>query len=308
MKYVFGIDIGGTTVKMGLFTVEGEMVEKWEIPTRCENGGEAVPADITEAIHKKMAEKKLTKEDVLGVGVGVPGPVKSDGTVLKCANLGWGIMNVNKVLGDMVGLPVYAANDANVAALGEMWKGGGQGYKDMVMITLGTGVGGGIIVNGSVVAGSNGAGGEIGHMVVNPDETRICGCGGHGHLEQYTSATGIAYLATEAVKNSDKKSELSKFEKITAKDVFDCAKAGDELADEIVNKVCKILAGALKCIVASVDPEAFVIGGGVSKAGTIITDLVRKYYEDNLLNAFQGKEFKLATLGNDAGMYGSAKL
>ena len=194
-KYVFGIDVGGTTVKCGLFTAEGVVLDKWEIRTNKENSGASILSDITNAINAKLAEKKIDKSDVLGVGIGVPGPVKGDGTVLSCVNLGWGVFNVNEKMSELIGLPVAAGNDANVAALGEMWKGGGQGYQDVVMVTLGTGVGGGIILDGKIWAGSNGAGGELGHMIVNPEETDVCGCGGHGHLEQYASATGIVRMA-----------------------------------------------------------------------------------------------------------------
>ena len=158
-QYCFGIDIGGTSIKCGLFTKEGELKEKWEIPTNRENHGESVPQDVADTILKKIKEKDLKDEEVIGVGIGVPGPVTQDGTVLKCANLGWSIFNVSEKMSTLTGLKVAAANDANVAALGEMWQGGGKGYENIIMVTLGTGVGGGVIVGGSVVAGSNGAGG-----------------------------------------------------------------------------------------------------------------------------------------------------
>ena len=189
-QYVFGIDIGGTSIKCGLFTAEGELLDKWEIMTDRTNGGENVPKDIAKAIAAKMKDKFIEKDSVLGVGVGIPGPVLEDGTVLQCPNLGWGRMNAAQVMSDLTGLKIKAGNDANVAALGEMWKGGGKGCKNMVMITLGTGVGGGVILDGNILCGVNGAAAEIGHMIVNPEEEDICGCGGHGHLEQYASATG----------------------------------------------------------------------------------------------------------------------
>lgn len=309
MKYLFGADIGGTTVKLGFFTENGELLDKWEIKTDRSNGGENVPRDVVAAVNDKITEKGIDKKDVLGLGIGVPGPIKADGTVLKCANLGWGIFNVNDRFTELLGLPCKAANDANVAALGEMWKGGGQGYTDIVMVTLGTGVGGGVIIDGRIRAGVHGGAGEIGHIRVNDNETRKCGCEGHGHLEQYASATGIAYLATEAVK-ADKSYEgaLSKLDVITAKDVFDAAKAGDELALSVTEKVYEILALALSHVAASVDPECFVIGGGVSKAGSIIIDGLKKAYGPNLLNALRDTEFALATLGNDAGIYGCARM
>lgn len=307
-KYVFGIDVGGTTVKCGLFTEAGELLDKWEIKTNKENGGASILKDIADTMEIKLEEKGIAKQEVLGVGIGVPGPVKSDGTVLNCVNLGWGVFNVNEAMSGLTGLPVAAGNDANVAALGEMWKGGGKGYQDVVMVTLGTGVGGGIILDGKIWAGSNGAGGELGHMIVNPEETDVCGCGGHGHLEQYASATGIVRMAKKELAASDTPTTLRNYETLYAKNIFDEAKAGDAVATALVDKLCAILAGALTHVAATVDPQVFVIGGGVSKAGEILIEGLKKHYNYNLIKALYHKEFRLATLGNDAGIYGSAKM
>lgn len=310
MKYCFGVDIGGTTVKLGLFTAEGELIEKWEIPTRRENHGENVPEDIAGALISKLNEKGIDKADVKGAGIGVPGPVDDNGIVMKCANLGWGVMNVGERMEKLTGFKCIAANDANVAALGELWKGGAEGCKNMVFVTLGTGVGGGIVLNGKVISGTHGGGGEIGHIVVNPSETAVCGCGGHGHLEQYASATGIVRLAKNALAKDDTPSSLRSIDqdKLTAKDIFDAAKAGDELALNMVDTMCGYLAQALSGVGATVDPEMYLIGGGVSKAGTIITDTVKKHFDSNNVNVLCGREFRLATLGNDAGIYGAAYL
>ena len=307
-NYVFGIDVGGTTVKCGLFTTEGTVLDKWEIRTNKENGGASILGDIAATINSKLAEKKIEKTQVLGVGIGVPGPVKGDGTVLKCANLGWGVFNVNETMSSLVGLPVAAGNDANVAALGEMWKGGGQGYQDIVMVTLGTGVGGGIILDGKIWAGSNGAGGELGHMIVNPAETDLCGCGGHGCLEQYASATGIVRMAKKELAANGAPTSLRKYETLYAKNIFDEAKAGDAVAAALVDKLCAILAGALTHVAATVDPQAFVIGGGVSKAGQPLIDAIQKVFEKEAYGACKGTKFALATLGNDAGIYGCAQM
>lgn len=307
-KYCFGIDIGGTTIKCGLFTETGHLLDKWEIVTRTQNKGEQVPYDIAETIQAIMQERNIEKETVIGVGVGVPGPITEDGTVLKCANLGWDIFNVNEKLGEVTGLKVAAANDANVAALGEMWMGGGKGYQDVVMVTLGTGVGGGVIIGGKVIAGSNGAGGEIGHLIIDPNEEDICGCGGHGHLEQYASATGIVRLAKKKLKTTTIPTSLSELSEITAKDIFDHAKALDEVAVTLVDDLGRYLGLALSHVAATVDPQVFVIGGGVSKAGDILIDAVKKHYNKNIIFALMNKEFRLAELGNDAGIYGCAKL
>ncbi|MBO4591254.1 MAG: ROK family glucokinase [Eubacterium sp.] len=304
-KYVFGVDIGGTTVKLGIFSVEGELLDKWEITTRTENGGENILSDIAAALKDKQASMGISNDDVLGVGMGVPGPVKEDGTVVKCVNLGWGIFNAADELGKLIGLPVKVGNDANMAALGEYWQGGGKGYKNVIMVTLGTGVGGGIILNGNMLAGVNGAGGEIGHMTINVDETDECNCGKKGCLEQYASATGIVRLANKALKNSDKPSKLREVE-VTAKEIFDAAKAGDELANELVEEFGMRLGLALANVSCVVDPEVFVIGGGVSRAGQIILDVTKKYYQKYAFHACRDAEFALAKLGNDAGIFGGA--
>lgn len=307
MKYCFGVDIGGTTIKMGLFTAEGELLDKWEITTRRENGGEKVPQDIADAIAKKCADKNIEKSDIIGVGIGVPGPVRNDGTVMKCANLGWGIFNVNEKMSELTGLKCQALNDANAAALGELWRGSGKGFKNLVFITLGTGVGGGIVIDGKIIAGIHGGGGEIGHIVVNPKEDDVCGCGGHGHLEQYASATGIVRLAKKGLQDKSVNTILREKEaELTCKDIFDAAKSGDAFANSLVDEMCSYLALALSGVAATCDPEAYVIGGGVSKAGEIITDTVKKHFYSNNMNVLTQSEFRLANLGNDAGIYGAA--
>ena len=305
-NYVFGVDIGGTTVKIGLFTVDGTLTDKWEITTRTDEGGKYILGDIAASIKAKLDEKGIALEDVEGIGMGVPGPVKDDGTVLKCVNLGWGIFNVADELSSLTGLPVRAGNDANMAALGEMWQGGGKGYKNIVMVTLGTGVGGGIILGGKMLSGVNGAGGEIGHMQVNENETEVCGCGKKGCLEQYTSATGIVRSANMALNNTDRPSSLRNVQYISAKEVFDAARNGDELAMELVENHGKCLGKALAQIACVVDPDVFVIGGGVSKAGSVIIDTTAKYFAENAFHACKKTRFELVTLGNDAGMYGGA--
>lgn len=307
-KLCFGIDIGGTTVKLGLFTSEGSLLDKWEIPTRKENSGEYILSDVAESVSKKIEEKSLNREQIVGIGIGVPGPVKEDGTVFKAVNLGWGIFNVAKKMKTLTGFETKAGNDANVAALGEMWQGGGKGYNDLVMVTLGTGVGGGIIINSNILTGINGAAGEIGHIKVNLEEQDKCNCGKTGCLEQYASASGIVKEAKRLVEKSNEPSKLREVDSIDAKLIFDLAKEGDVLAIALVEQLGSYLGLALSHVSAVVDPEVFVIGGGVSKAGTILTDVIKKYYETNVMLAHQNKVFALAELGNDAGIYGSARL
>ena len=308
MKYCFGIDIGGTTVKMGLFQEDGELLDKWEIKTRTENQGEAILPDIAQAVKAKMAEKKLVKEQIIGLGMGLPAPVTEDGIVQNTANLGWGYKEVKKEMEELTGLKVRLGNDANVAALGEMWLGAGKGEKNIVMVTLGTGVGGGVILEGHPLVGTNGAGGEIGHICVNETETETCGCGKKGCLEQYASATGIARLAALRLAKDAKSSLLRSQEHVDAKAVFDALKAQDEIAEEIVEEFGKYLGHALANIAVVVDPAVIVIGGGVSKAGEILLDYIVKNYRANAFFANQDVQFKLAELGNDAGICGAAKL
>ena len=233
-KYLVGIDIGGTTVKLGLFDLNGELLDKWEIETRKTEKGRYILSDIAKSIDSILSKKNINKNEVKGVGVGVPGPVKDNGAVVGCVNLGWPVFNVEKSLEEILNLPVKVANDANIAALGEMFKGGGNGYENMIMVTLGTGVGGGVIINGQILAGNNGAGGEIGHITVNPHEKESCNCGRKGCLEQYTSATGIVKIAKEILVKEDYDSNLRNIENITAKDIFDLAKNNDKLALIIV--------------------------------------------------------------------------
>ena len=306
-EYCFGIDIGGTTVKCGLFSVKGDILDKWEIPTRTENNGVNILPDVAAAIDAKIQEKGIARDTIAGVGLGIPGPVNEDGAVICAVNLHWGYVELEKELEKLTGLTVKAGNDANVAALGEMWKGGGAGYHNVVMVTLGTGVGGGIIVNGKIVTGTHGAGGEIGHIHVEDDETLSCNCGNQGCLEQYASATGVVRLANRMLEATDKASVLRN-EEVTAKAVFDAVKAGDELAMEVAEKFGKYLGTALAVIAGVVDPEVFVIGGGVSKAGKILLDYVEKYYKKYVFQGSRDCASALAELGNDAGICGAAKL
>lgn len=307
-KYAFGVDIGGTTCKIGFFETAGVLLDKWEISTNTENNGAAILPNVAEAIEQKLAENGIAKEEVQGIGIGVPGPVKSNGVVNCCVNLGWGVVNVAEEMEALTGLTVKVGNDANVAALGEMWQGGAKGCKDVIMVTLGTGVGGGIIVDGKIVAGFNGAGGEIGHITVNPKEEEVCNCGQHGCLEQYASATGIVRLAKKKLADFTEETALVKYDPLTAKDVFDEAKAGDDVARSLVDEVCSILGAALSNIACITNPEIIVIGGGVSKAGMMLIEGIQKHFAATAFFACRDTGFALASLGNDAGMYGCVQL
>lgn len=306
-KYCIGVDVGGTSVKTGLFKEDGELLDKWEIKTRTENGGEAILPDIAASIKGKLEEHGIDRDFVLGIGIGVPGPINKEGVVPHTANLGWGYKEVTRELEELTGIPVKGGNDANVAALGEMWKGGAEGCRNVILLTLGTGVGGGIIVDGRIVVGAHGAAGEVGHAHVDENISGQCGCGNKGCLEQVASATGIVKLAKEELQSSEEPSLLRKGE-VSAKSVFDALKEGDALAERVVERFGKYLGKTIAVFTAVVDPEVVVIGGGVSKAGSILLEYIQKYYVNCCYKATRQVRFVLATLGNDAGIYGGAKL
>lgn len=308
MKYGFGVDLGGTTVKLAYFNEVGEMLHKWEIPTDTSDNGSHILPDIAAAVNGYIADNGIDKSQVIGVGIGVPGPVNSKGIVNKCINLGWGVTNIPEILTPLTGLPVKAGNDANVAALGECWMGGGKGFENMVMVTLGTGVGGGVILGGNIIHGAHGAAGELGHMVLNRDETDKCGCGKRGCVEQYCSATGIVTLAKRFLAASEEPSKLRDMPKFECKDIFDLARSGETAAMVIREQYFSLLGEFLANLCAVVDPEVIVLGGGVSKAGQELIDGMEKYFDKYAFHATKGVKFALASLGNDAGAFGAFKL
>ena len=308
MKYGFGVDLGGTTVKIAYFDELGTMLAKWEIPTVTAGGGSAILPDIAASIRQYLDQKTIDPKDILGVGIGVPGPVNAKGVVNKCVNLGWDVFNISEKLSELVGFPVKAGNDANVAALGEFWKGGGKGCDNMVFVTLGTGVGGGIVLEGRLLHGAHGSGAEIGHLVLNRDETEYCNCGKRGCVEQYCSATGIVRLAKKALRSYESASRLRRYDPLTCKDIFDCGKAGDELALQVLDQYYHYLGEFLGDVCSVVDPDVVVLGGGVSYAGQVLLDGTRPYFDKYVFHAARGVRFALASLGNDAGAYGAFKL
>ena len=308
MKYGFGIDLGGTTVKIAYFDENGTMLDKWEIPTVTANGGDQILPDIAASVKEYLTSHKIPASDILGIGIGVPGAVNGKGVVNRCVNLGWGVFNIAEDLSKLTGFPVKAGNDANVAALGEYWKGGGKGCDNMLFVTLGTGVGGGIVVDGNLLHGAHGSGAEIGHLLLNRDETLQCNCGKYGCVEQYCSATGVVRLAQRHLAATDAPSSLRSLENMTCKDIFDAGKAGDKEALAILDQVYRYMGEFLGNVCSVVDPEVVVIGGGVSKAGQVLLDGIIPYFQKYVFHAASGARFALASLGNDAGAYGAFKL
>ena len=303
-----GIDIGGTSVKLGIFEEDGTLVKKWEIPTRKEENGKYILGDIAASIRRMAKESGLELSDFSGAGMGFPGPVLPNGHCEVCVNLGWKAGNPQQELSRLLdGMVVKSGNDANVAALGEMWQGGGKGYKNLVMVTLGTGVGGGIILNEKIWTGEQGVGGEIGHIHAMEGEKEACNCGGHGCLEQVASATGIARTARRMLAADNRPSTLRSL-KTSARRTCWMQRSGRCAALESLNKSCYYLGWALATISMVLDPQAFLIGGGVSKAGTFLTDIIKRYHDELSPMATKKADIVLAKLGNDAGIYGAAKL
>ena len=266
MQYGFGVDIGGTTIKIGLFSVDGDLMEKY------------ILTEIADFINRTIETKGIEKSDVMGVGLGVPGPVNKNGFVSVCVNLGWNSLNVEKEFHQISGLKVKVGNDANVAALGEMWQGAGKGYQDVLMVTLGTGVGGGCVLNGQIVSGIHGAGSKQ-----------------------------LEFQGKKMLENDKRPSSLRDYDCLEAKHIYDEAKKGDVIANELVDSTCKILAKALAQVCSVIDPEIIVIGGGVSKAGDILTSRISTFFKEYAFHACKNTPIVLAKLENDAGMYGCVK-
>lgn len=309
-KWVVGVDLGGTTIKMAFVNVYGELIDKWEIVTNLEDQGKYIVTDIAKSIDQKLQEHGQTKEKLIGIGMGAPGPVDGDtGLVYEAVNLGWKNYPLKNLLEVETSLPAVVDNDANIAAIGEMWKGAGNGAKNLICVTLGTGVGGGVIANGQIVRGANGAAGEIGHITSVPEGGAPCNCGKTGCLETIASATGIVRLAKEKLATSETDSSLRKLETITAKDVLDAAKENDRLALEVVEEVFFHLGLALANAANALNPEKIVIGGGVSKAGNWLAERVTEYFKRFAFpRVAESASIVIATLGNDAGVIGGAWL
>jgi glucokinase len=311
--FILAIDLGGTATKIAILNSNGDFVHKWSIPTDTSDNGKHIIGNIKNSFEQKLKELNLNKEQFMGVGMGAPGPVLKDGVISKAVNLGWENFPLKRFIEDQFGFPAFVGNDANCAALGEMWKGAGQNLTELICITLGTGVGGGIITNGDIVDGSNGGAGEIGHMTVKLENGYRCNCSKEGCLETISSATGIARLATDKLKSSSVPSGLKTIldEKgfITAKDVFDLSEENDEIAVQVVEEVAYYLGYALGTLSAAFNPNAIVIGGGVSRAGHKLLEPVKKYFNQFAFPATrEDTEILLATLGNDAGIIGAGWL
>lgn len=300
---IFGFDIGGTTTKAGLFSEEGSLVHSWSFPTRTEESGAHVLPDLAGQIRIACETYSLTPADVLGIGVAVPGPVLPGGIVNGLVNIGWGVVPAKEMLEELTGItPVCVLNDADAAVLGESRKGSAAGKHNVAMLTLGTGVGGGILVNGELVSGAFGAAGEVGHMVVDPRETIPCSCGNCGCLEQYASATGMTAAWSRALQEKGQTVP----DDSSAEALFAAAADGDPVAAGIIAKSAEMLGIALANVAAVTDPELFVIGGGVAEAGEALFTPTRASYRAHAFHPSKETDIVPASLGNNAGVYGAA--
>ncbi len=314
-KKLLGIDLGGTTIKFGILTLEGEVQEKWAIETNTLENGRHIVSDIVESLKHRLSLYGLTKDDFLGIGMGSPGAVdRTSKTVTGAFNLNWAdTQEVGSVIEKEVGIPFFIDNDANVAALGERWVGAGANNPDVVFVTLGTGVGGGVIADGNLIHGVAGAGGEIGHMIVDPENGFMCTCGNKGCLETVASATGVVRVARQLAEqyegSSAIKAAIDNGDTVTSKDIFIAAEDGDKFANSVVERVSRYLGLAAANISNILNPNSVVIGGGVSAAGEFLRSRVEKYF---VTFAFpqvkKSTKIKIAELGNDAGIIGAASL
>ncbi|HEO0755475.1 TPA: ROK family glucokinase [Streptococcus agalactiae] len=314
-KKLLGIDLGGTTIKFGILTLEGEVQEKWAIETNTLENGRHIVSDIVESLKHRLSLYGLTKDDFLGIGMGSPGAVdRTSKTVTGAFNLNWAdTQEVGSVIEKEVGIPFFIDNDANVAALGERWVGAGANNSDVVFVTLGTGVGGGVIADGNLIHGVAGAGGEIGHMIVDPENGFTCTCGNKGCLETVASATGVVRVARQLAEqyegSSAIKAAIDNGDTVTSKDIFIAAEDGDKFANSVVERVSRYLGLAAANISNILNPDSVVIGGGVSAAGEFLRSRVEKYF---VTFAFpqvkKSTKIKIAELGNDAGIIGAASL
>lgn len=305
-KYIYGVDIGATSVKLGFFTESEQLLEKWQLPSRTDGDSAAMFFEIVQSLQKNMAANSVRQTDIIGMGVGVPGTVDGFGAVHGSVNLGWKTVAIKDALESLCQFSVRVENDANAAALGEFWQGAAKGYDSIAMLTLGTGVGGALILDGKLQKGANGCAGEVGHICVRHDETLHCGCGACGCLEQYASATGLVRLAKQEAMSA--KSTLMTPDSLSAKSVFEAAQAGDAAALAAVDCMAEMLGRALNCIAVVCDPQVFIIGGGVSAAGEFLRESICHHYRGMAFGAAGNSDIKIALLKNDAGIWGAADL
>lgn len=313
MKEVFiGIDLGGTETKIGCFNSDLKLIDRSSIPTRVELGPESIVERIGQAVEKLLADNNIKNDDFLAAGIGSPGVVDAAaGVVIATSNLKFENVHLRQMLSERLGKPVTLENDANITCWAEHVAGAGKGCNEMLLITLGTGIGGGIITNGQLVHGFGCNAAELGHVIYQPNG-RKCGCGQNGCIEAYASASSTAVRATEAVQTgveSSLKKLLDEKEQITCKDVYEHSAAGDKLAREITDDTAKALAQFCISMLHITGPECIVFFGGMTGAGDFLLNPVKKFFREGIWTIKkENVKLCLATLGNDAGITGTAAL
>lgn len=306
MRYGFGVDIFGTHTKIGCFDENGNLIEKWKFPIPTAQDGSSILPIVADEIERYLAMNQIYEDDVIGIGVGIPGPVNSAGTVNKCINFGWGIFNINRALSGLTGFPVVSGNIANLSALGECWK--GNKSKNMVFIAMNTGLGGAVVCDGAVVHGSQGGGGELGHMVINKNEKEACTCGRRGCVEQYCSPTGILRLTRRYLTATTVPSVLRRGPVTDYQAVLDAAASGDKAATDVMNQFYDHMGHFLSNVCCVTNPDHIVLGGEFCRMGQSVIDNTRRYFHRYIFHANQNVRFEFAKLGTDACIYGAFKL
>lgn len=308
MRYAFGVDIGGERIRLSYLEETGKLLSKWTVETPKGQGTNRVLSAVAEQIEAYMSENGIFEDDVAGIGVGIPGPVNSSGTVNKCVNLGWGMFNIDRALSGLTGLNVVATNIANAAALGECWLGSGRGCNNLFYVAVNTGVGGALIANGHLIAGAHGGGGEIGHMIINRQETESCTCGSKGCVEQYCSPFGIVRVARRHLSSCHTPSVLRHRRDLTHEDVFTAAAKGDKAAKEILEKVYTYAGEMIANVCAVTNPDTVVLGGQLVRYGRTVAEGISRQFQKFVFHANREVRFEMAALGEDAALYGAARL
>lgn len=306
MRYGFGVDIFGPNIKIGFFDETGELLDKWKLTFPTLQAGNQILPTVAEEIENYVSRKMLFEDDIIGIGVGIPGPVNDSGTVNKCVNLGWGVFNIDRALSGLTGYRVKSSNNANLSALGEYWK--GNGSKNMVFMAMNTGLGGGIVSGGSLVFGAHGGGGEIGHIVINRDEKEACTCGRYGCAEQYCSPPGIVRVARRHLAATKTPSVLRNARYFDYKNVLDAAASGDRIAKEIMDQVYDYAGQALASVCCVSNPDTIVLGGEFCKIGQSSLAGISKAFDKYIFHANENVRFELAALDTDACIHGAFKL
>lgn len=306
MRYGFGIDIFGPNIKFGFFDEQGNLIEKWKIAAPVINESSQIIPTIANEVNNYLKKNSISDDEIIGIGVGIPGPVNSSGVVNKCVNLGWGVFNIERALTGLTELKVKASNISSLSALGECWK--GSGSDNMVFMAMNTGLGGGIVCDGKMVWGTTGGAGEIGHIVVNKSEKEACTCGKFGCVEQYCSPGGIVRVARRMLVNSQEASVLRKKKFFDYKDVLKAVDEGDKIAKDVMAKVYDYAGHALAGICCVLNPDTIVLGGEFCKIGQPAMEGIVRSFKKYVFYANDNVKFYFAELDTDACIHGAFKL